>query len=92
MSVANQVQQIRDNTTENQWNFIESKQNPADMASRGTHADELITCDKWWHGPEFLLSKEPLPLTDNTIILSKNDPDVKKVTAHLADGKHDTFN
>ena len=88
--VANRVQQIRDNTTKNQWNFIESKQNPADIASRGTHADELITCDKWWHGPEFLLSKEPLPLTDNTIILSKNDPEVKKVTAHLADVKHDT--
>ena len=33
--VANRVQQIRDHTTPNQWNYVESKHNPADDASRG---------------------------------------------------------
>ena len=37
--VANRVQQIRDNTTENQWNSIESKQNPADLH----HAEHMLT-------------------------------------------------
>ena len=33
--VANHVQQIRDHSSKDQWNYVESKLNPADEASRG---------------------------------------------------------
>lgn len=35
-----------------------SKQNPADIASRGQSNNELKSSSLWWHGPSFLLSNE----------------------------------
>ena len=52
--VANHVQQIRDHTTPNQWKYVESKLNPADGASHGLKASELINNATWINGPEFL--------------------------------------
>ena len=39
--VANRVQQIRDASSVDQWNFVSSKENTADLASRGVTAEEL---------------------------------------------------
>ena len=36
--VGNRVQQIRDSTEVNQWNYVQTKDNPADCASRGLSA------------------------------------------------------
>ncbi|XP_074632702.1 uncharacterized protein LOC141891606 [Acropora palmata] len=41
--VANRVQLIRDRTSPDQWNHVETKSNPADDASRGLTAQELIS-------------------------------------------------
>ncbi len=40
--VANRVQQIRNVTSLEQWNYVESKDNPADDASRGLTAEQLV--------------------------------------------------
>ena len=40
--VANRIQQIRDQTSPNQWRHIETKSNLADNASRGITAKELV--------------------------------------------------
>ena len=40
--VANRIEQIRDLTSLAQWRYVESKENPADYASRGLHAQYLI--------------------------------------------------
>ena len=40
--VANRVQQIRDQTSLSQWRHVETKSNPADNASRGITAKELV--------------------------------------------------
>ncbi|XP_044168489.1 uncharacterized protein LOC122952732 [Acropora millepora] len=40
--VGNRVQEIRDKTSREQWRYIETKQNPADIASRGSSVQELI--------------------------------------------------
>jgi hypothetical protein len=52
--VANRVQQIREYTNPSQWRYIESKENPADDASRGLSPQELISNPRWLSGPEFL--------------------------------------
>ena len=52
--VANRVQQIRDHTTPNQWNYVESKHNPADDASRGLSVQNLLQSPTWIKGPAFL--------------------------------------
>lgn len=36
-----------------QWFYVNTKHNPADLASRGLLPSELIHCDLWWNGPNF---------------------------------------
>ena len=53
--VANRIQQIHDHTGPQQWQYIESKSNPADSASRGLTARQLVDDDsRWLSGPNFL--------------------------------------
>lgn len=80
--VANRVQQIRNHTDVDQWNYIATNENPADSASRGMSADDLTQSDLWWKGPKFLNSMEPLPITDVNPSLEENDPEVKRVVTH----------
>ena len=41
------------------WHYVPTESNPADCASRGIKASELISHPLWWHGPPWLL-KQPL--------------------------------
>ena len=78
--VANRVQQIHDHASPNQWCYIDTKENPADDASRGLGANELIRSNRWWNGPNFLW--QPLPDQPNfDPQLSSDDPEVRKITA-----------
>ena len=83
--VANRVQEIRDQTSPSQWRHVETKCNPADDASRGVTAKELIKSSRWISGPEFLWMPEdqwPKPLEDQDLVSLSNDPEVKKVTSY----------
>lgn len=40
--VANRVQQIRERTVPEQWNYVDGKNNPADDASRGLSPKDLL--------------------------------------------------
>ena len=57
MYMSNRVQERQDSTDKKQWQYIESKQNPADEASRRMKAKELQD-SRWIVGPEFLWRKE----------------------------------
>ena len=77
--VANRVQQIRDQTETSQWNYVSSVDNPADIASRGVTACDLVNNSLWFHGPTFLWESN-LPYTPQTVVkppLSEKDPEVK---------------
>ena len=53
--VANRIQQIHDHTNPQQWQYVDSKSNPADAASRGLSARQLVDDDsRWLRGPDFL--------------------------------------
>ncbi|XP_052757764.1 uncharacterized protein LOC128202232 [Galleria mellonella] len=52
--VANRVKVITEKTVQFQWNYVNTKENPADLISRGIDPKELPSCSLWWDGPEFI--------------------------------------
>lgn len=74
--VANRVAYIREHTTLEQWNYVPTKENPADVVSRGCTADKIPKI--WVEGPKFL-SEPDLVLEDEEFSgdLSQ-DPEVRK--------------
>ena len=78
--VANRVQEIRDTSSPGQWHYEKTKENPADIASRGIGAQELINSPLWWNGPEFLWKpSRDWSLADAVPDITSDDPEVKKV-------------
>ena len=59
---------------------MKTKENPADIASRGIGAQELIDSPLWWNGPEFLWKpSRDWNLADAVPDITSDDPEVKKV-------------
>ncbi|XP_033231544.1 uncharacterized protein LOC117182564, partial [Belonocnema kinseyi] len=54
--VGNRVSTIQTRLSSAVWSHVSSKQNPADSASRGLSAEDLITFSLWWEGPAWLSS------------------------------------
>lgn len=52
--VGNRVSQIQHLTQPHEWHYISTKQNPADLLSRGVSPRELTTHQRWWFGPDWL--------------------------------------
>ena len=78
--VANRVQQIRDHTDPSQWRYVGTRENPADLASRGTTVSEILDNSMWFHGPEFLWETEiPSLDTYQEIDVPQDDCEIKKV-------------
>ncbi|KAF2890568.1 hypothetical protein ILUMI_15606, partial [Ignelater luminosus] len=51
---ANRVSTIHTLIPESVWNYINTKENPADIATRGVSPDSLLNCKIWWQGPDWL--------------------------------------
>ncbi|XP_069129179.1 uncharacterized protein [Argopecten irradians] len=56
--VANRVSVIREATEENQWRYVNTKENPADCASRGLSIGKFRQNLQWINGPDFLWKSE----------------------------------
>jgi hypothetical protein len=52
--VARRVAILREETNLQNWRWVDSSRNPADVLSRGTSVIELVHHEIWWHGPDFL--------------------------------------
>ncbi|XP_035229061.1 uncharacterized protein LOC118201134, partial [Stegodyphus dumicola] len=52
--VTNRVALIQELTGSYQWKYVPSECNPADVISRGLDANDILTCDIWWNGPDLL--------------------------------------
>ena len=52
--VANRYADITNTLTDAYWHYINSVDNPTDIASRDISARELVNNDLWWHGPKRL--------------------------------------
>lgn len=58
--VRNRVHEIQESTEGHLWSYVPSKDNPADLVSRGLKADSISNSSLWWSGPTFLLKDEVL--------------------------------
>ncbi|KAL0821968.1 hypothetical protein ABMA28_005356 [Loxostege sticticalis] len=56
--VANRVSEILSSLDTHHWSHVSSKDNPADVASRGLFPADLIKDSMWFQGPEFLHKKQ----------------------------------
>lgn len=68
--VSNRVSEIQQLTNINDWNYIASEHNPADVISRGANLHDLINSRIWWHGPQFL-SEPSDKWPDNSNIIDR---------------------
>lgn len=60
--VANRTSEIQKLTEGFSWHHVMSKDNPADLISRGIPPDAISSCRLWWEGPKWLIShKEQWP-------------------------------
>ena len=63
--VEKRVVEIRQNSNVKDWEYIQGKENIADLASRGCYLKTLKCTKKWFDGPEWLLyDKEKWPTRD----------------------------
>ncbi|XP_077974481.1 uncharacterized protein LOC120338155 [Styela clava] len=61
--VANRVNLIKETSEIEQWRYVPSQLNPADVASRGLSVNAFLNCQYWKSGPHFLLqAAEEWPL------------------------------
>ena len=75
--VANRVIETTKLVPAKHWRYVSTKMNPADLASRGLHIQQLLNCTLWWQGPECLaLSPEDWPRRPD-INLSRELPELK---------------
>ena len=56
--VANRIGEIQSSTNPQQWRHVSTKENPADLPTRGTLVVNLKDNALWWSGPEFLKLRE----------------------------------
>jgi len=56
--VANRVAKLQELVSLESWHHLAGPENPADLASRGMIATECLTSSLWWHGPEWLVTKD----------------------------------
>lgn len=82
--VSNRVAEIQNLTSNWQWRYVASDDNPADHASRGIQPNEIKFNKTWWQGPAFLLNYNlnlkdfDSPKQDKSLVL----PEERKVTLH----------
>lgn len=58
--VAARVRNIQELFDASHWRHVPTKDNPADIASRGVLPSALIENNLWFHGPKWLLFNEPM--------------------------------
>lgn len=55
--VANRISAILTSSTHEQWNHVDTHENPADCATRGLSPKQLNEFELWWNGPAWLTNE-----------------------------------
>ena len=86
--VANRLAVIHEHSQPSQWSYINTKENPADVASRGAAPDDEKLLLFWLHGPSFLHEdkiKHSQPKHSIQDIALEEQAEVKTVTVTQVD-------
>jgi len=76
--VANRIAIIHGGSDKSQWNYVDTKANPADEVSRGQAIDQFLENTRWTDEPDFLWkSKEYWPIQPKIQSISVDDLEVK---------------
>ena len=62
--VKNRVSSILEDSKPEQWKYVETSMNPADLSTRGIPLRGLVFSEQWWTGPSFLTLKEAMNTAD----------------------------
>ena len=57
--VANRLKTIQESTKVEDWKKVKTKENPADISSRGADLSELMNSELFFHGPKWLTDPNP---------------------------------
>ena len=76
--VANRLAIIRDGSSVEQWRWVPSEKNPADLLSRGCDARTLINDSTWVNGPYFLREVQTeWPNSVPELTEDREDPEIR---------------
>ncbi|KRY15723.1 hypothetical protein T12_4546, partial [Trichinella patagoniensis] len=87
--VANRVQEIQESVSPQCWRYCPTKENPADIPSRGCSLGTLINTALWWHGPPWLMQDrenwptEPVARIDDNEHLTAEQKTVKVLASQI---------
>lgn len=84
--VANRLAIIHDATSKEDWRYVPTKLNPADLASRGLHPYETNKLETWLNGPTFL-QKNDSQWPEVVSVDVQNYDDVEEKSVHNTQGK-----
>ncbi|XP_070547932.1 uncharacterized protein [Ptychodera flava] len=79
--VAHRIGEIQNSTSPDQWRHVPTKDNPADIATRGVQASNLVDNKMWWNGPDFLC-KEEVYWPKNTKVSEKSTTETRRGVQH----------
>ena len=76
----NRVREIRDLVDPEFWGYCNTKENSADITSKGCKASELVNNDLWWKGPQFLKESDEMlsSIVKFTSEIEKTEKEMKK--------------
>lgn len=81
--VSNRVAEIQSLCDVSLWSYVNTKENPADIASRGIYPQVLVKFDMWWKGPSFLYERADWPREFRQV--SKSElPETRKTCAMIS--------
>ena len=76
---ANRVQKIKENSNTEQWKYILSQDNPADIGSRGLDATKVNKVTRWFHDSAFPWKPESeVKISAELQLTNEEDPEVRR--------------
>lgn len=75
--VQNRVTELNELTGDSRWLHIKSKDNPADLVSRGLNFELLTRSNLWWHGPSCLREHNFKFKPENVLQTCDNLPELR---------------